>query len=389
MTIFKKFISLSIVIATPFIMISCDGNVEANTLAKHKDSLINTSKKGIGTSRYNKNSKASGDKLNNLNLGWYYNWGVEEPNPNYVDAEFVPMIWGAGSVNDSNLNKIKKGYEEGKYNYLLTFNEPDHKDQSNMTVQQAISLWPKLEALGIPLSSPCPAFYSSGWLDEFMQEAKRLNYRVDFIAVHCYQDFSVSGIENQMKRDILDVIYEKYQLPIWVTEYGAIDISSWAGDGKYNPNCTEKAAKKYIENCTKMLEKTGYVERYAWFLDNFNETGNSRPKEAKYTSLYNDDDTISSTGLIYKDIDSKTMLSIETKELPAISKNEQINFTLVAAGGTGDYSFSSSNLPLGLTLNTNGKILGKISNPGIYKIKFNVFDQGNQSTYKYLTLKVN
>jgi hypothetical protein len=206
-----------LIIASTFNLFSCTNTEINNELLSHVDKKNTTIKKGIGVSRYNNKTQESGNKINNLDIGWYYNWGVDDPNKDYINAEYVPMIWGKSSVNETNLNKIKKGYENGDYKYLLTFNEPDNNSQSNMTVKEAIDLWPKLESLNIPLSSPCPADYSSGWLDDFMKEAKRLNYRVDFIAVHCYQDFSINGIENKMKSEVLDVIYEKYQLPIWLS----------------------------------------------------------------------------------------------------------------------------------------------------------------------------
>lgn len=361
-----------------------------NTITKqpHKEAINNVLKKGFGVSRYNDKTEASGNKINSLNGGWYYNWGIDNPSDDYINLEYVPMIWGKTSINQTSLNKIKNGYQEGKYKYLLTFNEPDNNSQSNMTVDEAIALWPQLESLGIPLSSPCPADYSSGWLDQFMQKAKELNYRVDFIAIHCYQDFSISGIEKKMKTEVLDVIYEKYKLPIWLTEYGAIDISTWAGGGRFNPNCTEKAAKEYIDKATTMLESLGYIERYAWFVDNFKEKGDARPKEAPYTSLFNDDDTISSTGEIYRDIDSSTPLYIETKYLDDAVKNQNYSMQITASGGKGDYSFSCSNLPKGLNISLDGIISGKPTIGGEFNLKIICIDDKNQSTYKNFLLTI-
>ena len=381
----KHFISLSLLLINILTCTSCS-NITTTNFFNHVDNN-STIKKGIGVSRYNNQSKTSGEKINNLEVGWYYNWGITDPDNDYINSEYVPMMWGRNTFTQENINKIKDGYQKGKYKYLLTFNEPDNNSQSNMTVQEAINMWPELEKIGIPLSSPCPADYSSGWLDEFMQKAKELKYRVDFIAIHCYQDFSVSGVEKKMKTDVLDTIYEKYKLPIWLTEYGAIDISTWAGGGKYNPNCNEKAAKEYIENSTKLLEKLGYVERYAWFLDNFNETGSARPKEAPYTSLYNDDDTISSTGEIYKNIVSSKPLKITTKTLNDASINKDYYFQIEAEGGKGNYTFSSQNLPNGLSLSSGGQLYGKLSKNGEFNINITCNDENGQTTYKkYLLL---
>lgn len=366
---------------------SRNSTYNSNELAKHEDAKYNIKKKGIGVSRYNTPNEVSGEKIDNLEVGWYYNWGLIG-NSYIKNAEYIPMVWGREQMKDDILANLKLRYENNEITHLLTFNEPDNNSQSYMTVDEAISYWPKLEALGIPLSSPCPCDYTTGWLDEFMEKAKELNYRVDFIAIHSYQDFSIDGVENRLKVDVLDKIYEKYKLPIWLTEYGAIDVSTWAGGGKYNPNCTEKRAKQYIENCSKMLESLGYVERYAWFLDNFNEKGDSRPKEAPYTSLYNDDDTLSSTGAIYKSINSVVPLSIKTSSLESGIRNIYYQFNIKAQGGNGNYSFYSNNLPKGLSLANDGTLFGTPNYPDLYRLKIEVKDETKQTTYKYLTLKI-
>ncbi len=63
------------------------------------------------------------------------------------------------------------------------------------------------------LSLPGFRKIASGWLKEFMDKCKERGYRVDFIAVHCYQDFSdpnaVNSVENFFTR-----IYDTYKLPI-------------------------------------------------------------------------------------------------------------------------------------------------------------------------------
>ncbi len=363
---------------------ACSSGGVDSTPAPHRDGAETVVKKGLGLSRYNDGRDESADKINELGVGWYYNWGMDDPGERY-EGEYVPMIWGRSSVNAANLQKIKSGYENGSYRHLLTFNEPDNKGQSDMTVDEAIALWPQLEELGIPLSSPCPADYSYGWLDEFMAAAKKKNYRVDFIAVHCYQDFSQQGAANLMK-STLTAIYEKYSLPIWLTEFGAIDISVWAGQS--NKNCTLKAAKEYIDSTTKMLESLGFVERYAWFLDNFSETGTARPSEAPYTSLYNDDDSISETGKIYKSVSSNAALTLETERLPAGKKGSVYAAAVQALGGKGDYTFTATLLPKGLSISAAGNISGKPEVTGTYTARIAATDQAGQTAYRFYTIQI-
>ena len=47
------------------------------------------------------------------------------------------------SVTTANLDEVKQ-----EWSYLLGFNEPDMASQSNMSVQQALDLWPQLEPSG-------------------------------------------------------------------------------------------------------------------------------------------------------------------------------------------------------------------------------------------------
>lgn len=37
---------------------------------------------------------------------------------------------------------------------MLGFNEPDLSEEANMTVEQALSLWPQFEPIGLPLVDP-------------------------------------------------------------------------------------------------------------------------------------------------------------------------------------------------------------------------------------------
>lgn len=403
----KKILLPVLSFAMAFLIVGCSRPADTagiepnNNPAAHVERQGSVVKKGVSVSRYGDGSQEGADRLNDLGIGWYYNWGVIDPDDK-IEAEFVPMIWGAGNVNENTLKNIKEGYEAGKYNYLLTFNEPDAAGagiSSNITVDQALALWPQLEALGIPLSSPAPTDYSTGWLDEFMSKAKALGYRIDFIALHCYQDFSAYDAHNLLKKK-LTAIYEKYQLPIWITEFAAIDISVWGGSSG-NPACTQDAAKLYIKNVTDVLESLGFVERYAWFIDNFsrndyNGSDNPHP-EAAYTALYNHDDTISETGSIYKNRITTTALQIETTALPGCQIDEEYYLKISASGGTGTYHFSTmrpanvtakSTLPRGMWLSISGELYGTPQVRGEYTVCITIVDEANQTTFRLFTFIV-
>ena len=155
---------------------------------------------------------------------WYYTWspshdGVSGPG-------FVPMIWGGDSVDAASLAKAKQAGP-----YLLGFNEPDMAGQANMTVDQALSLWPKLEATGKVLGSPAVAYGGDtrGRLAGPLHDRRRQKgYRVDFIALHWYGgDFTTPDAVAQLK-SYLQAVYDRYHKPIWLTEYALTDYSGGA-----------------------------------------------------------------------------------------------------------------------------------------------------------------
>jgi len=190
---------------------------------------------------------------------WYYDW-----SPSRLDhlgsgaPQFVPMIWGAKNADAATIATAKS-----QGSVLLGFNEPDMGSQSNMTVRQALDLWPKLQATGLRLGSPAVAANAAtpgGWLDQFMAGAASRGYRVDFITVHWYgSDFRPGPATDQLK-SYLQAIYNRYHLPIWLTEYALI---SFSGGGSQYPAQDQQAA--FVTQSAAMLDSLPYVERYAWF----------------------------------------------------------------------------------------------------------------------------
>ncbi|MGW7419646.1 sigma-70 family RNA polymerase sigma factor [Streptomyces sp. NPDC054813] len=189
---------------------------------------------------------------------WYYTWntqhqGVTTPGA----ASFVPMIWGAASVTDASLAQARA---QGPY--LLGFNEPDMAQQSNMTVEQALQLWPRLMGAGKVLGSPAVAYgadTAGGWLDRFMSGAKAKGYRVDFITLHWYGgDFRTPQAVQQLT-SYLASVYERYHKPIWLTEYALIDFSQ----GTRFPSAQQQA--DFVTASAKALDALPYLQRYAWF----------------------------------------------------------------------------------------------------------------------------
>jgi hypothetical protein len=222
-----------------------------------------------------------GAALADVGASWYYNWSPGPTSGAGDSAEFVPMIWGADSVNADQLDRAK-----ANGSVLLGFNEPDFEAQANMSVEQALDLWPQLEATGLRLGSPAVAVGAAdagGWLDRFMTGARERGLRVDFITLHWYGgDFSDAAV-GQLQ-SYIEAVHDRYGLPIWVTEYALIRFD---GGGATFPTDAEQAA--FVTGSTQMLESLPYVERYAWFaLPTPTEGGQG-------TSLYRDQATPSPT----------------------------------------------------------------------------------------------
>ena len=224
--------------------------------------------------------------LSQSGASWYYTWstnhnGVSTPK----GVEFVPMIWGPGSVTSSALKQAKAAGHE-----LLGFNEPDLSAQSNMTVGKALDLWPQLMSTGLTLGSPAVASggaTAGGWLDQFMSGAKSRGYRVDFITLHWYgSDFTTPGAVSQLK-SYIQAVYNRYHKPIWLTEYALISFSN----GTHYPS--EAAQAAFVTASTKMLDGLPYLQRYSWFALPAADSGPS-------TGLFHSGPTVTQVGKAFE-----------------------------------------------------------------------------------------
>jgi hypothetical protein len=193
-------------------------------------------------------------------VSWWYDWGTKGTPP--AGIEFVPMIWGASNL---------AGPLPASAKYVLGFNEPNFKAQSNLTPAQAAADWPKVEGLakaaGIPLVSPAVNYCGSAsdpsgcsdpsvtdpytWLKDFFAACS--GCKVDYVAVHWYNcdlpslqgyiDGNGAGLEG----------FVQFGKPIWLTEF-CCSGSSTAAD-----------QKAYMQAAVPYLEGNPHVYRYSWF----------------------------------------------------------------------------------------------------------------------------
>lgn len=223
-----------------------------------------TKKRGVGFSL----STSCGswwENIINLKANWYYTWGLTGCQDPYApkNAEFVPMFWGHSSVTDANIQLVNDLYRQKKIFYVLGFNEPDLKAESNMSVAQALEDWKKLsEGLdpGIKLVSPAMSWPGATWFNDFMNGVQSQRLRMDYIALHIYMGQSPKTYTDQVKK-----IYATYGKKCWITEFAPRDDSATSGKPETNKWSEEWIRNNFIVPVITDYEAMDEVFRYSWF----------------------------------------------------------------------------------------------------------------------------
>ncbi len=262
--------------------------IQANTGAKTDEIDIFLSKKGVGW--------ATLHRVEDMNLSWYYHWATGEALGTDEKLTFVPMLWGnyGAEWQSDPANK--------KYGTVLSYNEPDWSDQSNVPVSIASAqawvdrynaanpdakrerpasveeAWQSFMDSGLRIGSPATAIaapYCNGsvtmnnidgpdrwWYDfmDLMDANRDKGWDYDFVAVHSYD----AGCSAKGFLKMIDDTYALTGKPIWITEFGVAewnDNKVWKGG---NPQ-TQKRVIEFMTEVINGLEERDYVEHYAWF----------------------------------------------------------------------------------------------------------------------------
>lgn len=169
------------------------------------------------------------------------------------------MIETAADLTPAVLETVREEPSE----YLLGFYEPD--GGNNLTVAEAVALWPQLETTGKKLGSPVTKMdpLQSPWLSRFLFEVERKNLTVDFLNIHYYGEnnerWDVGTAVEDMKVFLKDV-YERYQKPLWVTEFSLINGATQP------PTCpSAQTQANFVKAASEMMNSVSYVQRYAYF----------------------------------------------------------------------------------------------------------------------------
>lgn len=240
-------------------------------------------KKGVGLAELD-----ASERIEALDIAWYYTW---KPYPiEGVPAEkFVPMLRSRGGRALE--RHIAHFRSRGKVPVLLALNEPNVAKGDNMSVEEVVQRWPEISDLAEQIGSPAPSGVLGPWFDEFYKYVAKEGLKLDFMAVHSY---SAPDAKSFLRN--IDAVYEKYQLPIWITEFAVAD---WEALKKPNKNrYSEREVLAFMQAVLPELEKRPYIIRYAWF-------GASdyclHHEEVRSSRLFESDGSLTPLGRFYAD----------------------------------------------------------------------------------------
>ncbi|MEM7390827.1 MAG: glycosyl hydrolase [Verrucomicrobiota bacterium] len=266
-------------------------------------------KKGVCFSLRNPDDPRGGTWTENiplvkaLNASWNYSWGSRYTPVQPTNLEFLPMAWGAwseeGLRHDLRTHVVPR-IKSGHVKRFLGFNEPDKHDQANMNYRAALKYWPILESLNIPLCSPACANpegidddtiqgVKGTWMRDFMKEADRRGYRVDYIGVHWYGDTGAQSFKAKLAR-----IYEMYgRRPLLVSEFAPAD---WGAKKPTDNRYSRADVLTFMKDVLPWMEQQDWIAGYAWFSFGY------RQSVGTSSALFDDKGKLTALGRYYASV---------------------------------------------------------------------------------------
>jgi len=245
-------------------------------------------KKGIGLSLRSPGEK--GDYLQHmplvdkLNVHWNYAWSSRFAPNQLPNVEYVPMTWGA---NPKRLQELVH-QDFSKATRFMGYNEPDSHKQSNVPVDVALERWHFLEALNLPLVSPTTVHMDNQWMQNFMHGALMQCLRIDFVGAHWYGPPNVKGLQRKLTK-----LHNMYGKPIILKEFAVAD---WKATTLEENRFSPKSVLKFMKEALAWLEKTEWIEGYAWFPFQLDR------KEGWTSALFDLDGNLTELGSYYSSV---------------------------------------------------------------------------------------
>jgi hypothetical protein len=234
-------------------------------------------------------------------ISWWQNWTDTPDNclggPGaYLQTgmEYVPMLWGAPWVNATVLSKNVPPSAK----YLLTFQLPNYKLQSNLSPQAAAAQWPTIEAFAatrhLQIVSPAPDYCTGtsadcnqpdphAWFDQFWNACAARGCQIDFIGVS-----SMTVCDTGSLFANLSYYEKKYHKPLVITQFTCGTSTDTA------------VIWQFMTDAVSMLENDPLVFRYAWFIGRSGNTCGSPPDAGSGPSdLLGPSGTLTPLGTLY------------------------------------------------------------------------------------------
>ncbi len=238
---------------------------------------------------------------------WGYTWGTSADWCSSPDTrgkirynqECVPEKWGAGGDWHELLNDMRSSH-------LLSYNEPDHGEQSAVSVEKAIEEWPAHLMTGMRLGSPATTDFS--WLYRFMDACRERNYRVDYVAIHAYWGGSGSSVQVGSVDDWyrhLREVHVKTGRPLWITEWN--NGANWTHEAwPADKAARQEKQRKFMEEVLAMMDTCSFIERYSVY--NWVE---------EKRALFWGDMNLTPAGKVYRDFKAAPAFSRECEVVPS------------------------------------------------------------------------
>jgi hypothetical protein len=239
----------------------------ANIRVVNCDEPVKSKKRGICANRLS----AADFKSLAPGVSWFYNWHYKTDfvPPSDTNIEFLPMAWGNRNEDFSGLKSYLSSVSK-KPSYVLALNEPNLKGQAFINPEATASAYRKIKEVAdqfnIPVVGPHMAIGSADKdsikaMDPIENKTLTYTFMMPFLkafnfymkdtvipatAIHSYGD--IGELKWATKS-----LHDEFKKPVWVTEY-----AFWKANGV-------QGAVDYLIQATDFLERSPYVQGYAWF----------------------------------------------------------------------------------------------------------------------------
>lgn len=192
-----------------------------------------------------------------IKTSWAYNWDSHD-NGLDADIEFVPQLWSDLPVHTDRWTKNAEAMLGKGATHLLSFNEPDHPEQANMSPEAAARAhvkWMNPYAGRARIGGPAVtnsnlAGQSTQWLERFVKECDKVGCKMDFCVAHWYSPLDALDTLVKHVKEVSRVCGGK---PVWLTEFAPI-----AGGDAEVSSFLSSALEAFGKDDMSFLERHSY-----------------------------------------------------------------------------------------------------------------------------------